>query len=113
MATLKRISGPAFLASSVANIYTPPTGTGCTPYVVIRHIHIANKTAASATFSLYIGATGGSASGTEIFKDQTVAANSAFDYFPITFMASTDFLTGLASAANTLVITVEGEMGIQ
>ena len=30
-------------------------------YDVVRHIHIANRTGSAATFSLYVGATGGSA----------------------------------------------------
>ncbi len=105
---IHRIAGPAYLANAAANIYTPPTVN--TYLVVIRHIHIANVTTSAATFTLYIGATGGSAAGTELFKLVVVPANGYVDYYPITNMASTDFLTGLASAASTLTITVEGEL---
>ena len=94
--TLKRISGPAYLAAAAANIYTPPASTILT---VIRHIHIANVTGGAVTFSLYVGATAGSAGGTELFKTFTVAANGTFDYYCNQYMASTDFLSGLASAA--------------
>lgn len=104
--TLKRISGPAYLAASAADIYTPPAAT---IYTIIRHIHIFNTTTGALTFSLYVGATAGSAGGTEIFKAQSVLANSAFDYFCAKKMLSTDFLSGLASAATSLTITVEGE----
>lgn len=107
--TLKRISGPAYLASSAANIYTPPASTILT---TIRHIHVANATAGAITFTLYVGATGGSAGGTELFKGYSVAANSTFDYYCGQPMASTDFLSGLASAGTSLTITVEGEQSV-
>lgn len=107
--TLKRIAGPAFLANAVANIYTPAAAT---IYTRILHIHVANVTNAAATFTLYIGATGGSTAGTELFKAKTVDANSSFDYYCNQRMDSTDFLSGLASAASTLTITVEGELNV-
>lgn len=106
--TLKRISGPAYLANAAADIYTPPAST---IYTTIRHIHVANKTGTAAKFTLYIGATGGSAAGTEIAYAKNVPANDYVDLFwaPGLKMASTDFLSGLASAASTLTITVMGE----
>ncbi len=104
--TLKRIAGPAFLAAAAADIYTPPAST---MYVVLRHIHIANVTAGAVTFTLYIGATGGSAAGTELFKGYSVAANSSFDYYTSTVMKSTDFLSGLASAGSSLTIEIDAE----
>jgi hypothetical protein len=106
---LKRIAGPAFIANAATNIYTPPAST---IYTVIRHIHVANVTTAAATFSLYIGATGGSAAGTELFKNVTVPANGYLDYYPLQRMDSTDFLTGIASAASTLTIEVEGDQNV-
>lgn len=107
--TLKRIAGPAYLAASAANIYTPPAAT---IFTVIRHIHIANVTGAPVTFTLYVGATGGSTGGTELFKAQSVPANGSVDYYPALRMDSTDFLSGLASAGSSLTITVEGEYGV-
>ena len=107
--TLKKIAGPAYLAAAATDIYTPPAAT---IFTVIRHIHVANKTAGAVTFTLYIGATGGSAAGTELFGAKSVAANDTYDYYCLTRLASTDFLTGLASAATSLVITVEGEQGV-
>jgi hypothetical protein len=107
--TLKRISGPAYLANAAANIYTPPAAT---IFTVIRHIHIANVTGGAVTFTLYVGATGGSAAGTELFKAVSIPANSSVDYFCTQLMLSTDFLSGLASAATSLTITVEGEQGV-
>ena len=104
--TLKRIAGPAYLASSVADIYTPAAST---IYTVIRHIHVANVTGGAVTFTLYVGGTAGSTGGTELFKGYSVAANSSYDYYPILKLTSTQFLTGLASAGTSLTITVEGE----
>jgi hypothetical protein len=108
--TKKRIAGPAFLAAAAADIYTPPAST---IYTSIRQIHIANVTAGAVTFSLYIGATGGSAAGTELFKNVSVAANGGvFDHYCDRRMNSTDFLSGLASAATSLTITVDAEQNV-
>jgi len=104
--TIKRIAGPAYLASSAADVYTPPASTILT---IIRHIHVANVTAGAVTFTLYVGGTAGSTGGTELMKGHSIAANAEFDYYCILRMASTDFLSGLASAGTSLVITVEGE----
>lgn len=104
--TIKRIAGPAYLAASAADIYTPPNAA---VYAVIRHIHIANVTAGAITFTLYVGGTAGSVGGTELFKGYSVAANSSFDYYCALKMISTDFLSGLASSGSSLTIVVEGE----
>ena len=103
---LKRIAGPAFIANAAADIYTPPAST---IFTVIKHIHVANVTAGAVTFTLYVGATGGSTAGTELFKAYSVPANSSYDYYCNLKMISTDFLSGLASAASSLTIVVEGE----
>jgi hypothetical protein len=101
------ISGPAFMSSSAANIYTPPAST---IYIVIKHIHLANVTVAAASFSLYKGLTAGVLAGTELFKSVSIAANSYLDYYPNQKMLSVDFLSGLASAGSTITITVEYEL---
>jgi len=107
--TPKRIAGPAFIAAAAADIYTPPAAT---IFTVLKHIHIANVTAGAVTFTLYIGATGGSAAGTELFKLVSVAANSVYDHYCNRRMNSTDFLSGLASAVSSLTITVDGEQNV-
>ena len=112
--TLKRIAGPAYIATSATNIYTPAAST---IYTVIKHIHIANKTNSAATFALYVGLTGGSAGGTELFggnANHSVAANAEFDavFNPGLRMADTDFLSGIAGTASALVITVMGEQHV-
>lgn len=105
-----RIAGPAYIASSATNIYTPPAST---ILVRIRQIMLCNVTTGAITCSIYIGATGGSAGGTEIFKDWSVAAKSVYDrYFQDLVLKSTDFLSGIASAGSSMTITVLGDMEV-
>lgn len=110
--------GPVAISNVVANIVNPPATTGGVncgtdpTYVIFRRIHVANKTGTAATFSMYIGATGGSAAGTELYLNQTVAANSSFDVYAPTRLGSTDFLTAVASAAATLTFQADAEIGI-
>lgn len=113
--------GPVAFSAAAANLINPPTitggvglsGTNVNTYVVIRHLRIVNKTAAVATFSLFIGATGASAAGTEfVGSGLSVAANSYSDWYGMVRLDAADFLTGLASAASTLTIEGEGEIGV-
>lgn len=114
--------GPVALGSSVADILNPGTTTGgvnCTssPYnklrVLINSIRATNKTGTPATLTLYVGATGGTATGTEIVYQKTVKANDSeviqFNGLPLD---TTDFLTGLASAATTITLEIDGEIGV-
>ena len=102
--TRNALLGP-HLAAAPANIYTPPAATR-TPS---SGIHVSNETTAPVTFSLYIGATGGASGGTSIAKNLSVPANLTWDYYCVQRMDATDFLSGSAGSAVSLVITVEGE----
>lgn len=105
--TIKRTFGPVALSATLTtNVYN--NGSALI-YDIIRQIHVVNKTASPATFSLWLGATGANAAGTELFNAQTVAANSSFDWFGTLKMLSTDFLVGGASAGTTLTILGMGE----
>lgn len=114
--------GPVALPNAAGNILNPGTtagGVNCTaaPYdklrLIITHIRVVNKTGGAATFSLYIGATGGSAAGTEFMGTaKNVPANDAIDWYGRVPLDVADFLSGLASAAATLTIEGEGEIGI-
>lgn len=109
MGTSKTFAPTAYLAASVANVYTPPSSAITS---TIRLIHVANVTGAPATFTLYRGATGGSTGGTELAKGKVVPAND-YVLMPLAMeMASTDFLSGLASAGSTLTITVMGDQRV-
>jgi hypothetical protein len=105
--TIKRTFGPLALTNTLTtNIYN---NTSALIYDVIRHIHIANKTAGAVTFSIWLGLTGANTAGTELWTGYSVAANSAFDYYCALKLLSTDFLVGGASAATSLTIYAEGE----
>jgi hypothetical protein len=113
--------GPVALGAAAANVINPPTitggtglaGTNTATYIVLRHIRIVNKTAGSVTATCYIGATGGSAAGTEFaFNATPIAANSYVDWYGMVRLDTADFLTGLASAGTSLTFEAEGEIGV-
>lgn len=122
MASNKAIRlGPVAVANAVGNLFNPPTLTGGTnppasstnSYYILRHIRIVNKTAGAVTFTGYIGATGGSAAGTEFLGNGlSVAANSFVDWYGVLRLDAADFFTGVASAATALTIEAEGEIGV-
>jgi hypothetical protein len=100
----------------VLNPAAAGSGTGYTPtatYIVLRHIRIVNKTAQAATFSFWIGATGGNVAGTEaIGQAQSVAANSAYDWNGNLRLDAADFLVGGAGTVTALTFEAEGEVGL-
>ena len=114
-----RLGPVALSATLTTNICNPGTLTGgvgmpeAKTFIVLRHLRIVNKTAGAVTFSLYIGATGANAAGTEFWGTaRIVAANSAEDYYGIVYLKTSDFLVGGASAGTSLTIQGEGEIGI-
>lgn len=109
--TPKRIAGPAYIAAAAANIFTP----NAVLKYIITHIHVTNKDAATRTFTLYIDTTGGSTGGKELVSAYSLtaagSASSSWDYYGFLVIdgsSASDFLVGVASAASTCVITVEG-----
>jgi hypothetical protein len=71
-----------------------------------------NRTAGAITLTLYKGATGGSAAGTEFgFAAYSLPPNQAQDvYFSNARFDSTDFLTGVGSGTG-ITLNIEGEIG--
>lgn len=112
--------GPIALTNTLTtNILNPPTATGGTnggssaQYIVLRHVRIVNKTAGAVTFSLWLGATGANAAGTEVIgQAKSVPANDYIDWYGYMRLDSADFLVGGASAATSLSIQGEGEIGV-
>lgn len=105
--TIKLTFGPVALTTTLTtNVYN---NTSALIYDVIKHIHITNKTGAAATFTLYLGATGANAAGTELFLGESIAANKSFDWYGGMKMTSTQFLVGGSNTATALTITGEGE----
>jgi hypothetical protein len=93
---------------------TGPVGfTATQPYIVLKHIRIVNKTGSAATFSLWKGATGANAAGTEVIGQGTsVPANSYVDWYGIMRFDAADFLVGGSGTATALSIQGEGEIGM-
>lgn len=115
--------GPLALTNTyTTNVLNPGTTTGGvnstgSPYanlqIVLRQIRIVNKTAGAVTFRLYIGATGANAAGTEFLGfDRSIPANSSEVFYCNVVLRPADFLVGGASAATSLTIEGEGEIGI-
>ena len=105
--TVKRTFGPLALTNTLTtNVYNQGSAL---IYDVIKHIHIANKTGAAAKVSLWLGATGANAAGSELFNGVSIPANSYLDYYCNLKMLSTDFLVGGSDTATALTITAEGE----
>lgn len=114
--------GPVALTTVLTtNILNPaitslagPVGFAMTqPYLILRHIRIVNKTALAATVSLWKGATGANAAGTEVIaQGLSVPANSYVDWFGLLRMDAADFLVGGSGTTLSLTIQGEGEIGV-
>jgi hypothetical protein len=112
--------GPVALTTTMTtNILNPPatsggTGAGApTIRIILKHIAIVNKTASPATFSLWLGATGVNAAGTEVIgTGKVVAANDTYHWYGELPVDVADFLVGGAGTATALTIQGEGEIGI-
>ena len=114
--------GPVALSNTLTTNIIAPAAAGASAvgytatatYIILRHIRIVNKTGGAVTFSLYLGATGANAAGTEVVGTAlSVAANSAFDWYGQLRLEGTNgFLVGGASAATSLTFVAEGEVGL-
>jgi len=112
--------GPIALTNTLTtNLLNPAVASGgvnggsSAQYIILKHIRIVNKTAGAVTFSLYLGATGANAAGTEVIGiGLSVAANSFNDYYGLFRLDAADFLVGGASANTSLTIMGEGEVGV-
>jgi len=117
--------GPVALTTTLTtNILNPGTTTGgvgmpatsSNLYFLVRHVRIVNKTGSAATFSLWLGATGANAAGTEVIgQGQSVAANSSYDRYAGSQglrLDVADFLVGGSGSATALTLEAEGEVGV-
>jgi hypothetical protein len=112
--------GPVALTNVLTtNLLNPPTAAGGVnggasgQYIILRHVRIVNKTAGAVSFSLWLGATGANAAGTEVIgQGVSVGANSYVDWYGSLRIDVADFLVGGASANTSLSIEGEGEIGV-
>ncbi len=112
--------GPIALTNTLTtNLLNPAAASGgvnggsSSQYIILKHVRIVNKTAGAVTFTLYLGATGANAAGTEVIGTaMSVAANGTFDWYAQLRIDAADFLVGGASANTSLTIQGEGEVGV-
>lgn len=112
--------GPIALSNILTtNILNPAAASGgvnggSSPnYIVIKHFRAVNKTAGPVNISLWKGATGANTAGTEfIWAATAIPANSYIDAYGLWRFDVADFLVGGASAATSLSLEGEGEVGV-
>lgn len=113
--------GPVALGTSAANLLNPGVASGGvnagTPnlYLLMNHFRVVNKHASAiGKVSLWLGATGGSAAGTEVgWTAFPISSGSVADWYPDGLRIDVaDFLTGLSDTATCLTIEGEGEIGV-
>jgi hypothetical protein len=99
--TEKRLCNPTQLNISGQTLYTVPASKTS----IIKQIVVTNVTGSAATFSLYIGS---AATPNALFSATSVSANDTIIVNLSQVLNSLDILTALASANNSLNITVSG-----
>ena len=118
---LIRVGPVALTTTLTTNILNPQTLAGgvntgtsnANTYLILRHLRIVNKTGSAATFTLYIGATGGNVAGTEFMGTaQSVPANSFVDWYGALRLDTADFLVGGSGTTLALTLEGEGEIGV-
>lgn len=112
--------GPIALTNTLTtNILNPPAASGgvnggsSPQYIILKHIKIVNKTASAITVSFWLGATGANVAGTEVIGiGLSIPANTAYDYWGLMRIDSTQFLVGGCNTATAASIQGEGEIGV-
>lgn len=114
--------GPvALTATLTTNVLAPAAAgagavgyTATATYLLLRHIRISNKSASAVSFSLWRGATGANAAGTEVVgTGMIIQPNQAYDWYGTMRLEGTSgFLVGGASAAGALTLDADGEVGL-
>ena len=122
MAQTKRLNIPPIavataagnlLNCAVTSLAGPVGFTMTQPYLLIRWIRVNNYAATATTVTLYKGATGASAAGTQFaVPGVSIPANSSIDvYCADARFDSGDFLTGVASQTG-IVLNISADIGV-
>lgn len=98
---MKRLAGPTALTTAAVTLYSAPAATTTT----ITSIHVANESAAQASFTFSVGTDG---AGKRFFYQIPVSAADSFDWSGTLVLATTEVVQAFASAATSLTITVNG-----
>jgi hypothetical protein len=112
--------GPIALTNTLTtNILNPPTASGginggsSSQYIIITHFRVVSKITGLAKVSLWKGATGANAAGTEFLWNSTpVQPNQSIEVFGRWRFDAADFLVGGSDTATALSIEGEGEIGV-
>lgn len=100
------------LNCAITSLAGPVGYTQTQPYMLVKHIRANNTTGAAITLTLYKGATGASAAGTQFASPgNNIPANSWTDFYTEARFDAADFLTGVASAAG-IVLNIVAEIGL-
>lgn len=100
------------LNCNITSLSGPVGFTATQLYILLRHVRVVNKTASAVTVSLWKGATGANAAGTEfLWQAYPVPANGFIEWYGAVRLDAVDFLVGGASASAALSIQGEGEIG--
>lgn len=109
MAGKQNTYGPVALTATLTTNIAQGGNASALVYDVIKHILITNTSAVPATVSLWIGATGANAAGTQLFSEHVIPAHAEFPYYCSQRFTSTQFLVGGRDASSTCTIKVETE----
>ena len=107
--------GYTLLNSSVTTLTPGGVGfVGTQPYVIVKHIRISNALTTSAvTVSMYRGAVLSSVGGTQFaFNNVSLPAQGYLDYVGQDRFDSADYLGGIASLPQAVVVNMTGEIGL-
>jgi hypothetical protein len=99
--TAARLDGPEAIGTAEETLITVAGATTA----IIRNIHIANTSAAGATFKMSIGA---DAAATRLFSDVRVEAYSAFDWSGFLVLGTGETLRAQSGTADVLTCTISG-----
>lgn len=109
MGTKKRLAGPVALTTALTTtVYNQGSALITT---LIKEISVTNKSGSASVCSLWLGAAGVNAAGTEVLK-QAIPANTTLPFFFELPMSSTEFLVGGADANTALTVIVMGEQSV-
>ncbi|SRR5712691_5588099 len=114
--------GPVALTTTLTTNIIAPAAAGASAvgyiatatYIILRHIRVVSKLGSAATVSLWLGATGANAAGTEfVWSATSVGANSFVEAFgQWRLEGANGFLVGGAGTTLALTLEAEGEVGL-
>lgn len=98
----KRVYGPTQLPNTTGTRYTVPASTKS----ILKRMHFSNPTGGAVTITWSIGA---DAAGTRLFDAYSIPAGTVLELYPEETMETTEVLAMHASAATSVVATVNAD----